>query len=870
MTTFRIFGHVIDGKTHLGVAGLRVEAWDKDLICNDLVGSTITDEQGNFRIEFDESYFQELFHDRRPDLFFKVFRENNLIKSTEDSVLWNIESGATQIVIEIPGMDAIAGYCLRVVVKFQDYVKLPYEDDIAAHIRRLQLGSYELLEKEFPGITFKRLYASVEPQRIRTLVDQASELDPTYRPPNLLGYFVVDCPPGIDPDALAKVLSSWKNVENAYVEGGPTPPPAVNAIDDPRSVNQGYLDPAPDGIDARYAWTFLGGDGTGIQFVDLERGWTLNHEDLIAAGITLISGVNQDYFGHGTSVLGEVVAVDNTLGDVGIATHATARVVSQWRTTTTYNTAEAILSAIATLNFGDVLLLEAQTNAFGFSLVPVEIEPAVFDIIRLGTALGIVIVEAAGNGGNDLDTVTGAGGGQVLNRNNTTDFKDSGAIMVGAASSTSPHVRLGFSNYGSRIDCYAWGQGIDTTGDGWTGNLTNSYTTSFGGTSGASPIVTGAALILQGMAQESLLYRFSPRQLRAILSNPATGTPSNNPPVDRIGVMPNLRAIVDSVLNVASDVYIRDFVGDTGDPHIGSISASPDIILLPAAVASPQVSFGEGSGTENSNTLGFEAEVGQDNYLYVRVRNRGGVAATNVVATVYWSPVATLVTPDLWTLVGSVTIPNVPSGNLLTVSNAITWLKDSIPGTGHYCFVGLIGSASEPAPEPAAFLDWDNFRLFIRNNNDVTWRNFNVVDNEPDPPAGDPPNYVALPFLVPGTPDRARRMRLEVVARLPKGAKVLLEAPLHLIDAMQERSPFVKLEEKSRVAWIPINPHGSRLLGEVLFPAKSRNKLRLLVYIPEELRKNEYEVFVRQLYQNEEVGRVTWRLAPRNRQKQSN
>jgi serine protease len=106
-------------------------------------------------------------------------------------------------------------------------------------------------------------------------------------------------------------------------------------------------------------------------------------------------------------------------------------------------------------------------------------------------------------------------------------------------------------------------------------------------------------------------------------------------------------------------------------------------------------------------------------------------------------------------------------------------------------------------------------------------------------------------------------MRLEVVARLPKGAKVLLEAPLHLIDAMQERSPFVKLEEKSRVARIPINPHGSRLLGEVLFPAKSRNKLRLLVHIPEELRKNEYEIFVRQLYQNEEVGRVTWRLAPR-------
>ncbi len=105
MTTFHIFGRAIDRQNRFGIAGLRVEAWDKDLICNDLVGSSITDEQGTFRMEFDESYFRELFHDRRPDLFFKVFRENDLIKSTEDSVLWNIEAGETQILIEIQGME---------------------------------------------------------------------------------------------------------------------------------------------------------------------------------------------------------------------------------------------------------------------------------------------------------------------------------------------------------------------------------------------------------------------------------------------------------------------------------------------------------------------------------------------------------------------------------------------------------------------------------------------------------------------------------------------------------------------------------------------------------------------------------------------
>lgn len=97
---FKIAGRVIDRTTRNGVRGLRVEAWDKDLFFNDLVGNAITDEQGSFQIEFDESYFRELFLDRRPDLFFKVFQDGRLIHSTEDSVLWNVDGDVTDIVIE--------------------------------------------------------------------------------------------------------------------------------------------------------------------------------------------------------------------------------------------------------------------------------------------------------------------------------------------------------------------------------------------------------------------------------------------------------------------------------------------------------------------------------------------------------------------------------------------------------------------------------------------------------------------------------------------------------------------------------------------------------------------------------------------------
>ncbi len=342
--------------------------------------------------------------------------------------------------------------------------------------------------------------------------------------------------------ALVRKLQKLKGVEEAYVEGGPTPPP-VNAADDPRSGSQGYLDAAPSGIDARWLWAAADGDGVG--FVDLERGWILNHQDLAAAGISIISGISQDYHGHGTAVLGEVVATDNAIGGIGIAPRASARVVSQWRNATTYNTAAAILSAGQSMNPGDVLLLEAQTNFNGLANLPVEVEAAVFDAIRKVVDDGIVVVEAAGNGGNDLDAYRDAANRAVLNRG-SADFRDSGAIMVGAASSTAPHARLDFSNHGSRIDCYGWGENIDTTGDGWQGTSTTVYTTGFGGTSGASPIVAGAALLLQSWRRSRQHLVYDPQDLRDMLSSDTLNTHSASPASDRIGVMPDLRAIVEA------------------------------------------------------------------------------------------------------------------------------------------------------------------------------------------------------------------------------------------------------------------------------------------------------------------------------------
>ena len=457
-----------------------------------------------------------------------------------------------------------------IVVKFHDHLDLPYCG--AKEINNFFLQDHTIpwssILSIFPGIRINKFFTTQGPEEIARLVNKARRLDTNYQSPNFVSYFAISCPGEINTNDLLEFLGRCENVELAYVTSDPSLPPYHGPDDNPLCRYQGYLNPAPEGINAKYAWSIPGGKGDGeIKFVDIEQGWLVDHEDIVFNTLPLTGFNHNNFQDHGTAVLGVIMMQDNATGGIGITPMVKGYVISQWRPDGSPNTADAIISAACHLDCGDVLLLETQ--AYEASSVnkfwPVETEDATYNAIRLATALGIIVIEAGGNGnrdlkkGNNLDAFT-VDGKQPLNPMSST-FRDSGAIIVAAASSTVPHKRINYSNYGSRVDCYAWGEGVVTAGclPGSSGEAINKYTGKFSGTSSASAIIAGVAIAVQSITETNHNFRLSPKQMRGILSHGSNGTPSaNGSSVDKIGVMPDLKKIIDTVLNDTKNTFFRN------------------------------------------------------------------------------------------------------------------------------------------------------------------------------------------------------------------------------------------------------------------------------------------------------------------------
>jgi hypothetical protein len=316
-------------------------------------------------------------------------------------------------------------------------------------------------------------------------------------------------------------------------------------------------------------------------------------------------------------------------------------------------------------------------------------------------------------------------------------------------------------------------------------------------------------------------------------------------------------------------LYIRHNLADDGTSHTGSLADSPDIIAKNNPVANPQGTYSTPASIASDAESDPNIIDGQTNYVYLRVWNRGQ-NAHNVFAAVYWSPPATLVTPNMWNLIGYGYYPDVPAGQLVQVSNpGITWPADLLPGPGHNCFVATVGNAFDLAPTPPTFPTFNDFVNYIYANNNITWRNFNTVAmkgmHHKRPPFD---GFVALPFHITGAWDKPHVFNLETLASLPQGSRFALQVPHRVGMAFQpghgdrEEYEDPDCKDDRRRLRIRLSSHGSHDLGKIELPANTKVHSHLLVDIPVKLHTKPCEIAIRQLYNGREVGRVTWRLVP--------
>ncbi len=97
-----VTGHVLHQTTGVGLAGLRVEAWDRDMVYDDFLASAVTDDNGDFQLKFTSTDFEDLYLDRQPHLFFKIFKAGKIVDCTEHSTAWQtVHPGKNEFTIEL-------------------------------------------------------------------------------------------------------------------------------------------------------------------------------------------------------------------------------------------------------------------------------------------------------------------------------------------------------------------------------------------------------------------------------------------------------------------------------------------------------------------------------------------------------------------------------------------------------------------------------------------------------------------------------------------------------------------------------------------------------------------------------------------------
>lgn len=460
----------------------------------------------------------------------------------------------------------------RLVVKFRDAVGARARGGMAVGSRGGDLGLGGVRAQHPFGL---RQLIQLPDERI-DLVEIAGARRTGVLPIDLRSMMVVEAPADrlevIANELLALDSVEWVDFEPVE----PIAPPCVDIAPFTQSFvsSQSYRGSDP-GINMDAAWALGDAKGAGVKIADIEYYFHPNHEDLCGvieeAGVTIPDFViDNGWDNHGTAVIGILNGLENTYGVTGLVPDAQMYFFPEFDAFTGGRRATAITNASATFDAGDILVLEMQTFGVGGGsnpFVPAEFSFSVWTATRAATDAGRIVIAAAGNGNQNLDSPDYA---SYMNRG------DSGAIIVGAGTASTSHNKLSFSTFGSRVNVQGWGQSVATTGYGGLfvggGDQNQRYTSSFSGTSSATPIVAGAAGSLQSYAIAQYGQRLSPMQMRQVLMD--TGRPQGSG--GQIGPLPDV---------VAARSAVADLLGVEPDEPILLSPAAGSSVSLPVELA---------------------------------------------------------------------------------------------------------------------------------------------------------------------------------------------------------------------------------------------------------------------------------------------
>jgi len=195
-----------------------------------------------------------------------------------------------------------------------------------------------------------------------------------------------------------------------------------------------------------------------------------------------------------------------------------------------------------------------------------------------------------------------------------------------------------------------------------------------------------------------------------------------------------------------TDVWSHDKPWDTG--------LEPD-----PATAGNNMWESEDIWVRNDATAGGHQDpiLGQVNYVHVLWENKGSATAYNAVVRVYYAIASSgLSWPTDWTEIGAGVITTLASGGTWEIS--VPWVPTV---SGHICLYARLDTPQDPM----TYLEGSDPNYNTRYNNNIVWRNVNVIDLFAA-------EYVAGRMIVRNVATSALATRLTFLDRLDTGVRL--------------------------------------------------------------------------------------------------